>query len=130
MKFGENGELKESSSGMSIYIKNSRFDGEFSFSIKELENEKDYLKLTTVISDSDGYSSVSFTIPKHLCELSYSKQDIQDTIEVEDGNNIVVWGLMVGEGATRQKFDESIEDMGKRVEWALVLKIRIDDFEE
>jgi hypothetical protein len=97
-------------------------ENEASLSLREImENGKKTGHFTIALSGSQGY--VASTGQVDLPMLSRGSKSLSGPLELSMGRPTAVWGLMAGEGSGRIDGDESIEDMAKRVEWALILKI-------
>jgi hypothetical protein len=83
-----------------------------------------YRVVTALTGRTGSGSSFNYIdIPKH--EGTSISKTLPRDVELPLGKSVPVWGWMAGEGAGRSSGAESIEDMAKRVTWALVFKLRL-----
>ncbi|MED4729927.1 hypothetical protein P9597_17605 [Aneurinibacillus migulanus] len=123
----ENGTLKQKSEGLGYSIEKGGFDGEFSVSLREEDKEKKSYAMTTVFSKKDGYASSVTSIPGYKSAAGSSPRPLQQVINVSDKEEIPVWGWVAGKGSEVSDFSEPFEEMAKKVEWALLLKIHMKE---
>jgi hypothetical protein len=110
---------------------------EVSISFREIKNEHDQsrLKITVVFKtdnssaahqiELDGPKLPDKKMPdgKTSASHSFMPKPLPKEIRIKDESGAAVWGYMGSVGDHLFMGDESIENMAKRVEWALVLKL-------
>ncbi|MHC4251037.1 MAG: hypothetical protein ACYS9X_18100 [Planctomycetota bacterium] len=83
--------------------------------------------LHTEAPGSSGSAVVmAYRVPQPSVALKIGRlRPLDGPVTLTDGQEIAFWGYMVGKGATGYQGDETIIDVAKRAEWALVLKLRV-----
>jgi hypothetical protein len=100
--------------------------GDASISIKNVidKDGKEKLQVITVLqSEGISLSSTSKVDLPVLKEAGYGPKTLAEAIDLPGAEPVAVWGYMGGKGSGNHRGNESIEEMAKRVEWALVLKL-------
>ncbi|MBN6189244.1 hypothetical protein JQN58_20545 [Aneurinibacillus sp. BA2021] len=118
----ENGKLKKSENILGVGFDTQRFTKEFSVSLREEKGESSGYAMTSVFSDRSGFSSAAVAIEGYRA-AGWGPRALQEPIEVSDDKQPAVWGLIKGKGSEYIRTNESIEEMAKDAEWALVVKI-------
>lgn len=118
----ENGKLKKSENILGVGFDTQRFTKEFSVSLREEKGESPGYAMTSVFSDRSGFSSAATAIEGYRA-AGWGPRALQEPIEVSDDKQPAVWGLIKGKGSEYVRTSESIEEMAKDAEWALVVKI-------
>lgn len=118
----ESGKLKKSESMLGVGFDKQRFTKEFSVSLKEAKGEPGRYTMTSVFSDRSGFASAVADIEGYKA-AGWGPRALQEPIEVSDDKQPAVWGLIKGKGSEYIRTDESIEEMAKGAEWALVVKV-------
>jgi hypothetical protein len=85
-------------------------------------------RMIAALSSSNGYvASTTHVDAPQLKQPTSSRgpKGLARQTDLANGQSLAVWGYMAGEGANESRGDESVEEMAKRVEWALVLRITV-----
>jgi hypothetical protein len=103
-----------------------RTEGLVSFSLREIRNDKNEAKYRLTVAGGGLKSSREFDLPKVQMSNGITSQRLSKETTVKDGVPVAIWVMSAGEGSLTIR-DESIEAHARRVEWAMVLKIRFDE---
>lgn len=93
-----------------------------------IQNRPWYRK-TMVLTDRTGPTSWYHDIETPVFkgnDRAVSARAMRKVAELSHDAPVTVWRLMAGAGSNTERLRESFEDMAKRVEWALLLKISLD----
>jgi hypothetical protein len=103
------------------------FKGEFSFSIKETKTDSGQpgLRVIQVVADEHGHAAFTTTVPfpKLKGRAQSSPRSLAKKLDATKEKEVVLWAMMYGDGVEMQGNDESILDMARRVEFAIVFKL-------
>jgi hypothetical protein len=124
----QDGEIIQPFRGGRTEIK-TPYSGKFSISIKEVsecESPPKY-KINCALSDENGYWGSGGYVEKAKTRGSNAcgPRDLEQTTVFSEEDEIGVWGYMRGEGANGYMGNESVIDAAKRVEWAIVAKVKV-----
>lgn len=127
----ENGERRRGV-GKAYEEIDGELDGEISVSVKmkdiEATEKNNKLKIIRAFMDENGYTSVGNSIEGFNREFSFGAKELQDTIEISDEEEAVVWAMRANGGNEEySKSDNNILGEAKASDWALILKIRFLD---
>lgn len=99
---------------------------EVSISLKDGRNADDVrrLEVTVVLRGPRGYVAYRDFLDKPTSKkASGTPITLPRATPIQEGQPTPVWGFMMGKGTDHVDGAESIQDMAKRVEWALVLSV-------
>jgi hypothetical protein len=98
--------------------------GEVSISIREAFDSKGKMKYKFVVATPFGSQSGWIDIPAGM-QIKSSK-GLHKEVVVQDGTAVAVWALVAQKkGPFKSSSAESVEQMVKRMDWALVLSITL-----
>lgn len=117
----ENGSLKDNGNAISSEVKNGKFNGEVSISLKK--NKDNSMKMNTIISKDKEHTGIGKQIDGFGNEFSHASRELEKTIEVTDNEKIVIWGLSANEGSKIRFGSDDIESYIKSDSWGLLLKL-------
>lgn len=121
----EKGQLIVSNNAMSMHIDNN-FNGEVSFSLKDDIYNEDHFKMCTVITDAAGHGSCVVIVPKFDSQFSHGVNMLNESINVAVNEEVAVWSLLANEVGEGFRVG-GIEEAAKESDWALVLKISVQE---
>ncbi|MDQ0338425.1 hypothetical protein J2S00_001209 [Caldalkalibacillus uzonensis] len=103
------------------------FYGEFSVALRESDEDQSQYFVSVAFTDESGYASARFDIPVFEGPIGIRPHTLQEKREVKAGESMAVWVLVAGEGSDYYRIGETIEELVQRVEWALVIKVTVED---
>lgn len=122
----KNGELQESHNAASTFFEDGKFNGEVSISItRDVDHEENpnNLKIKTFISElNNGFAGVTQHVDGFEASIGYGAVELQESITINDNEEVTIWGLKAYEGAYNTRHDD-IEENIKAADWGLILKV-------
>jgi hypothetical protein len=98
--------------------------GDLSMSVRETTHDGKP-KYKIIVSSGGATFSMYVDIPSIKDSLTSVKR-LSDSISAKEGRAVPIWALNKGKGSGEFHHDESVEEMAKRVEWSLVVKVAIE----
>lgn len=120
----EDGKLKDSENAISYQIKNGKFNGEVSISLKK-NNDKS-MEMNTVISEDKEYSGAGKQIEGFTDEYAHASRELEKTIKVTDNDKIIIWGLSANKEGKIRFGSDDIQSYIKSENWGLLLKLHFE----
>jgi RNA polymerase sigma factor (sigma-70 family) len=105
---------------------------ELSISVREVPHMKEGVRyrVTTSLGSRGGnsFTTEDVPLPKRKNELEsrfMTVRKLDQALEIKDRRPITLWVLACEKGGSKIEANESLEQLAKRVEWALVLSIGV-----
>jgi hypothetical protein len=84
------------------------------------------LALVSETKNESGFCSNTSFIPNNRPKEAFScPKQLAKPLVVSEGKEVAIWAYMCGKESGNERVFESYDDMAKRMEWALVIKVRI-----
>lgn len=125
----EKGESTKENVILSSIIKNG-FNGEISFSIKKLINDKlepmDLFKLRSVVSKDNGYSASTTYIDEIPLEYSYGPTELEEKVKGKEDEENIIWGVIASKNGNLAFYNDINRSLAS-ADLALVLILEFKD---